>query len=98
MTLPRAPAPTVTGEHVQELVELSLLLGGLSARDGVRHARFDVRAKDGLGRLCERRFRRSELEENVDAIPVFLDHARDPVHLARDTPEAREDLVFGRSV
>jgi hypothetical protein len=98
MASPRSPAPTVTGENVQELVELSLLLGGLSTRDGVRHARFDVRAKDGLRRLCERRFRRGELEENVHAIPVFLDHARDPFHLPRNAAEARENLVFSRTV
>jgi hypothetical protein len=98
MASPGSPAPTVAGKHIDELVELTLLFGGLSTRDGVRHARLDVGTQDGFRSLGERRFCRGELEEHVHAVSVFLDHARDPFHLALNPTKACEDLTFDCSV
>ncbi len=37
----------------------------------------------------------ADLGEDVDAIPVVFDHAFDPADLAFDSPQPREQLVFG---
>jgi hypothetical protein len=46
----------------------------------------------------ERGVDRAELREDVDAVAVVLDHARDPAHLALDAGEALQELLLVRRV
>src|ERR1700759_297246 len=44
--------------------------------------------------LVERRLDRPDLGEDVDAVPLLLDHPRDPPHLPLDPREAFEESVL----
>jgi len=57
----------------------------------------DMVAQDFLFDSAQRRAHRGNLRDDVDAVAVVLDHAREPAHLAFDTVETLErgGLVIG---
>ena len=71
-----------------------------SARGGVAHAVVEVVVEQQQRDVLQRAGRGRDLGQDVDAVRVLVDHARDAAHLALDLAQAREDdvLVSGVSV
>jgi len=77
-------------EHLEKLVHLPLLLGGVAAADGLGDAVLDVVAEHRLLHTSQRRPGRADLREDVDAVTLLLDHADEPAELALDPAEPVE--------
>jgi len=58
--------------------------------EGVRHAVLQVIVQDLLLDLVERGAHRADLVDDVDAVAVFLDHARHAAHLPFDAAKPRQ--------
>ena len=96
----RAPSMGL-GEALHGLEQLAALLvrGGRVARgeragDAVLDVLFEHLQRDGLERGADG----AELRQDVDAVAVVLDHARDAAHLALDAREALQELLLVRRV
>src|SRR5207237_10767863 len=80
-------------ELLRLLARSPLVTGG----ERLRHAVLDVVVEDRDGEALERGRDGAELGQDVDAVPVVVDHALDPPHLALDPVQAGDDglLVLG---
>src|SRR5208282_6947237 len=91
-TPPRAsrapsPSPIAARQHFDQFADLAPLLGLVTGCDRVLDAVRNVVGEDFLLGAAQRRARRRELGDDVDAIAVVLDHAGEPAHLALDPLE-----------
>src|SRR5207244_10604469 len=75
-------------ENIHQLGHLLALLGGVAAGNGVLDAVGHVIAQDLLLDAPERRPHRRDLRDDIDAVAIVLDHAREPSHLAFDAAQA----------
>src|SRR6185436_12790358 len=66
-----------------------LVAGGDRAGDAV----VDVILEHLQADVLERRHRRADLREDVDAVPLLLDHLLDPAHLTLDPAQPLADCV-----
>jgi hypothetical protein len=80
-------------QHVHELGDFAALLGGVAAFDRVLDAMRHVIAQDFLFHATERRPHRRDLRDDVDAVALLVDHAREASHLPLDAAQA---LAAGR--
>src|SRR5207302_9874599 len=62
---------------------------------GVGDARLDVPAEQELLALLERALHRGDLQQDVHAVGVVLEHALPPLHLALDPPQPAPRLALG---
>src|SRR5216683_3433262 len=69
-------------EDFQEFVDLGLAVASGAGVEGMRHAMPQVVAERLLLDLVEGGARSADLGQHVDAVAVFLDHARHAAHLA----------------
>lgn len=83
-------SPAAIVEHFHQLVDLDLSLAVVAGMKGVCDAMLQVVVQDLLLDLVERCPHRAHLVDNVDAVAIFLDHARDTAHLALDAAETGE--------
>src|SRR6267142_5846431 len=93
----RSPAPPPSlppepSEHVEQLVDLLLALALRPRPQRVGHARFDVSAEQELLDLLERALHGRDLEQDVDAVRLAVDHPLETLHLPFDPAQAPEDL------
>jgi hypothetical protein len=91
----RASSIPVTAKEFDELGELFRLIPFVAALDCVGDAVRGVILENELFDFLESRFDSLNLIENVDAIAVFLDHARDAAHLSFDSRDATDQLRVG---
>src|SRR3989441_11508442 len=84
-----APEPR---EHVQQLVDLLLALRLRARANRVDDARLDVPAQQKLLDLVERALHRRDLEQDVDAVRLAVDHPLEPLHLPLDPTQPSERL------
>src|SRR6478672_1770276 len=89
------------GEALHGLEQLAALLlrgGGVARReragDAVLHVLLEHLQRHGFERGADR----TELGQDVDAVAVVLDHARDAAHLALDAREPLQELLLVRRV
>src|SRR5258708_17529561 len=73
---------------VHQLFDLSPLIGLVAGGDGMLDAMGDVIAQDLLLDAPKRGPHRRNLRDDVDAIAILIDHARDAAHLALDPVHA----------
>ena len=85
-------------EHIHELGDFLTLLVGIAADDGVLDTMPDVVAKDFLLDPSQRRPNGRDLRDDVDAVAVLVDHAREAAHLPLDAAQALQARWFGRLV
>jgi hypothetical protein len=88
-----AGAP-VTREHLHEFFDLVASVAIIAGRESLCDAGFNVAPQNNLSDLSERGLRCGDLEKNVDAVLVVLDHASDAADLAFDPLEACEYLLL----
>src|SRR4029450_12695054 len=74
---------------------LPLPVARVPGPDRVGDARGDVAAGQHLLDLLHGAVHRGELEEDVHAVLVLLDHALDALHLALDAAQPAEGLALG---
>src|SRR5687768_1447549 len=75
------------------------LAGRVAALDhGLGDAVADVAVEQPRRHRLEGAAHRRDLGEDVDAVPVVLDHGGDALGLALDAPEALEQIVLGKGV
>jgi hypothetical protein len=86
-TLHANASPLGPRQHVHQLGHLAPLLVGVAARDCVLDAMRDVIAQNLFLDAPERGAHRRDLRDDVEAIPVILDHAGEAAHLPFDPPE-----------
>src|SRR2546427_5442452 len=84
-----APDP---GEHVEELVDLLLAFAFGARTNRVGDARLDVPAQQELLDLLERALHRRDLEQDVDAVRLAVDHPLETLHLPLDPTQSAEGL------
>src|SRR2546425_6464223 len=87
-----SPLAPERGEHVEELVDLLLAFAFGPRTNRVGDARLDVPAQQELLDLLERALHRRDLEQDVDAVRLTVDHPLEALHLPLDPPEASERL------
>ena len=93
---PRAflPSAQTAIQHFHELGHLAALLFGISARDRVLDAGIHVVLQDLALDLAKRGLHGGDLGENVDAITLLADHARDASHLPLDPGKPLQALLL----
>src|SRR5262249_4297552 len=79
-------------QHAEQLVDLLLALTLRARTNGVGHARLDVPAQQELLDLLERALYRRDLEQDVDAVCLAVDHPLETLHLPLDPSEPTEGL------
>src|SRR5438309_3463859 len=84
-----APHQTLDG-----VVELSDLFASASGPDSLRYAMLGVVGEQLQRHAFECGPGCVDLGEDVDAVPVLLDHLLDPADLALDAPQSRLDLLL----
>src|SRR4030095_12250187 len=84
-----APEPR---EHVEQLVDLLLALALRARANGPGPARLDVPPQQELLALLERALYRRDLEQDVDAVRLAVDHALETLHLPLDPSQPPEGL------
>ena len=82
-------------EDVDQFADLPALLAFVAGGDRVLDAMGDVIGQDLILGAAQRGAHRRELGDDVDAIAVVLDHAREPAHLALDPLEPFEYRRLG---
>src|SRR5262245_31010964 len=87
----RVPSPSLqpsltseAREHVEKLVDLLLALALGAGAQRVSDARLDVPAEQELLDLIERSLDGRDLEQDVDAIRLAVDHPLETLHLSLD--------------
>ena len=80
------------GKQLDQLVHLLVLIGRISAVDGVRHAVPGMVLENFPLNGAQCRFDRRELGQNINAVALVFDHANNTAHLTLDTFEAVEAL------
>ena len=91
-----APSSSVRPrQHVDQLAHLAALVGLVAGRDRVLDTMGDVIAQDFLLDPAQRRPRRRDLGDDVDAIAVVLDHAGEAADLSLDPVQALEHRRLG---
>ena len=90
---------TVLAPHqpLDSIVQLPNLLGAAARPDRLGHAVLRVVGEELKRNALERRPGRVDLGEDVDAVPVLLNHLLNPAHLTLDAPKPRLDslLILG---
>src|SRR5262245_8404407 len=101
----RVPSPSLqpsltseAREHVEQLVDLLLALALGAGAQRVGDARLDVPAEQELLDLIERSLDGGDLEQDVDAIRVAVDHPLETLHLPLDPAQPTERLGLRRLV
>src|SRR5436309_14616745 len=84
--------PPEPREHVEQLVDLLLTLALRARAQRVGHARLDVPAQQELLDLLEGALHGRDLEQDVDAVRLAVDHPLETLHLPLDPAQAAEDL------
>src|SRR5262245_30893302 len=84
-----APEPR---EHVEQFVDLLLALALRARANRVGHARLDVPAQQELLDLLERALHCRDLEQDVDAVRLAVDHPLETLYLPLDPSEPPQGL------
>ena len=79
--------PVSAADDGHELLDLTTLINLVARGDREFDAMADVIAKDFLLETPQGRAHRGNLRDNIDAIPVLLDHSRQAAHLTLDPIE-----------
>lgn len=74
-------------DHVHQFGNLLTLLNFVSGGDGMLHAMSHVIPQHFLFEFAQRGAHRGNLRDNIDAVAVLADHARDAAYLTFDAPE-----------
>ena len=88
-----SPSPRLSiaaRENVDQFANLAALLAFVAGGDRVLDAMGDVIGENLIFGAAQSRPRRRELGDDIDAIAIVLDHAREPAHLALDPLEPLE--------
>src|SRR5947208_16609236 len=85
------PSPPGAAYHVHQLCDLAALVGLVAGRYRVLDAMGDMIAKDFLLDPAQRRPRRGDLGDDVDAVTVALDHAGEAANLSLDPVQPFQD-------
>jgi hypothetical protein len=80
--------PLRAADDLHELFDLSALIGLVAGGNRSLHAMGNVVAQDLLFHASERGADGGNLRHDVDAIPIVIDHARDPAHLTLDSAQS----------
>lgn len=83
------------GEQLDQLIHLLMLIGRISAVDGVRHAVAGMVLENFPLDRAQCRFDCRKLGQNVNAITVFFQHAGNATHLSFDPLEAGQGFLAG---
>lgn len=83
----RPELPLHAPEHVHQLGDLPALIGLVAARDRVLDAMRDVILQHFFLNPAQRRAHGGDLRDDIDTVAIFIDHAREPAHLAFDPVE-----------
>src|SRR5579863_4791670 len=88
-SITRARAPSAFGalQDLHEFGHLPSLLGSITRGDRVLDAIGDVIAQNFFLSASQRSADCRNLRNDVDAIPILFDHARETAHLALDSVE-----------
>ena len=73
-----------SADDVHEFCDFTALVGPVPATDRVFHAMGHVIPEDFFFHPPERRPDRRDLRDDIDAVPVLIDHFREPANLAFD--------------
>ncbi len=76
--------PVRPSQHLHQFRDLLALIGAVAGGDRAFHAMRDMVAQHFLLDAAQRRAHGGNLRDDVDAIAVLLDHAREPAHLSFD--------------
>src|SRR5687767_3085126 len=87
----REASAVSTRKDVDQLADLATLVGLIAGGDRVLDAMRDMIAQDFLLDPAQRGAHRGNLRDDVDAVAVFLDHAREPPRLPLDALEPIDD-------
>jgi hypothetical protein len=87
--------PVAAGKHLDQFADLAALLALIARRDRMLDAVGDVIGEDLVFGAAQRGAHRRELGDDIDAIAIVLDHAREPAHLAFDPFEPLEHRRLG---
>src|SRR5256885_15440199 len=79
-------------EHLDQLVDLLLALALRARAKRVGHAGLDMPTQQELLDLLERALHRGDLEQDVDAVGLGVDHPLEPLHLPLDSPQPSQRL------
>ena len=83
----RPELPLHAPEHVHQLGDLLALIGLVAARDRVLDPMRDLILQHFILEPAQRRGHGGAMRDDVDALTVLVDHAREPAHLAFDPVE-----------
>ena len=73
-----------TADDSHQFLDLLALLGLVAGSDRMLNAMTDMVAQDLFFKTPQRRAHRRDLGDDVDAVTVLFDHARQAAHLALD--------------
>ncbi len=76
------------GENLHQLGDFAPLIRGVAGNDRMLDAMLDVVVQNRVLDLLERGLHRLDLVDDIDAVAVVRDHARDAANLALDAAQA----------
>src|ERR1700722_15382238 len=95
MILGEGLSSVASRNDLHQLGDLAPLLGLIARRDRLFDAMGGVIGEDFLFGAAQRRAHRRKLRDDVDAIAVVLDHAREPTNLALDPLQPFQHRCLG---